>query len=122
MLVPLAPRLDGSLGRMVRAGASAETPLAVPEPFGLRASFVEIEGERLLVLSYPVPSARLPHSLTSAERDVALAMLGGRSNRAIARARGTAERTVANQVAAIYRKLGVRSRTELGRRLAGARP
>lgn len=103
---------------MVRAGASPEIALAVPEPVGLRASLVEIDGEGLLVLSYPVPSPRLPHSLTSAEREVALALLAGRSNRAIAQARGTAERTVANQVAAIYRKLGVRSRTELGRRLA----
>jgi hypothetical protein len=36
-----------------------------------------------------------------------------RTNRVIAQQRGTAERTVANQMQAIYRKLSVRSRVEL---------
>jgi DNA-binding NarL/FixJ family response regulator len=51
--------------------------------------------------------------LTAAENSVASAVLSGRSNRDIALARRTSLRTVANQVAALYRKLGVGSRAEL---------
>ena len=54
-----------------------------------------------------------PRSLTSAERQVVIGVLNGRSNAAIAAARHTSSRTVANQLAAIYRKLGVSSRWEL---------
>ncbi|MBI4950453.1 MAG: response regulator transcription factor [Myxococcales bacterium] len=45
----------------------------------------------------------------------------GRSNREIARARGGAERTVANQLAATFVKLGVGSRAELCARWYGTR-
>jgi DNA-binding NarL/FixJ family response regulator len=40
-------------------------------------------------------------------------LLEGKRNADIARERGTSVRTVANQVAAIFRKLKVRSRAEL---------
>ena len=43
-------------------------------------------------------------------------MLAGMSTTAIAAERGRAERTIANQIAAIYRKLGVGSRSELAAR------
>ncbi len=42
-----------------------------------------------------------------------LMRLRGASNQDIARTRGVSVRTVANQLAAVYRKLGVRSRAEL---------
>lgn len=48
-----------------------------------------------------------------AEREVALGLLRGRSNAEIARARGTSSRTVAKQVASLFRRLGVGSRAEL---------
>jgi DNA-binding NarL/FixJ family response regulator len=51
--------------------------------------------------------------LTDAERQVVTGVLNGRTNAAIALARRTSSRTVANQLAAIYRKLGVSSRWEL---------
>lgn len=51
--------------------------------------------------------------LTEAEAEVALAVARGLSNAAIARERGAAVRTVANQVAAIMKKLDVSSRVEL---------
>ncbi len=60
------------------------------------------------------------HCLTAAERSIAELVLGGHTNTAIARARGTSVRTVANQVTALYRKLGVASRRELRVRLRGA--
>lgn len=51
--------------------------------------------------------------LSPSEQAVARGIREGQSNQAIARARGTAERTVANQVQSIFRKLGVASRAEL---------
>lgn len=52
-------------------------------------------------------------ALSSAERAVVQALLRGHSDREIAIERGTSERTVANQLRSIFRKLGVASRAEL---------
>ena len=85
-----------------------------PVPRGLRASIVrDADGSDLLVLSQPLAAPLIPDALTAAERDVVRRLLAGRSNEAIAAARRTSVRTVANQVAAIFRKLGVASRSEL---------
>jgi DNA-binding CsgD family transcriptional regulator len=51
--------------------------------------------------------------LTSAEREVALLALAGKSNNEIAEARHCSVRTVANQLQSVFRKLGIRSRAEL---------
>ena len=51
-------------------------------------------------------------ALTDAERAVARLVAAGRTNQEIAELRGTALRTVANQVAALLRKLGLPSRTQ----------
>jgi DNA-binding NarL/FixJ family response regulator len=67
-------------------------------------------------LFVPLEAQAPDPSLTSAERQVVEHVLSGRSNAAIARARSTSSRTVANQLAAIYRKLGVSSRWELAAR------
>lgn len=56
--------------------------------------------------------------LTCAEREVALLVLDGLTNAEIGIQRKTSPRTVANQVAAVFRKLGVHGRLELIRRLA----
>jgi DNA-binding CsgD family transcriptional regulator len=61
-------------------------------------------------VSFPITGAA---QLTSAESDVVRRILAGHSNARIARDRGTSVRTVANQVASILRKLGVRSRFEV---------
>lgn len=52
-------------------------------------------------------------ALSSAERAVVQALLRGLSDREIAIERGTSERTVANQLRSIFKKLGVASRAEL---------
>lgn len=65
------------------------------------------------VLSVAVAPCRLPMALTAAEHAVAQLVLRGLSNSEIARRRHTSPRTVANQLAAIFRKLGVNSRAEL---------
>ena len=51
--------------------------------------------------------------LTGVERNICRQLLGGLSSEDIARERGRSVRTVENQVASIFRKLGVRSRREL---------
>ncbi len=65
------------------------------------------------VLSFSTEAGRVPDALTPAEREVLRALLSCRSNLQIARERGTSIRTVANQVQALFRKLGVGSRAEL---------
>jgi DNA-binding NarL/FixJ family response regulator len=71
-------------------------------------------------LFLPVESLGLDPRLTEAERQVVTGVLNGRTNAAIASARRTSCRTVANQLAAIYRKLGVSSRWELAARVGRA--
>lgn len=55
---------------------------------------------------------RLEDMLTSRQTEVLLEMCGGRSNREIADQLGMSENTVRVHVSAIFRLLGVRSRTE----------
>jgi DNA-binding CsgD family transcriptional regulator len=55
-----------------------------------------------------------PAQLTRGELEVARLAARGLSNTAIAEARGARPRTVANQLASIYRKLGISSRAQLG--------
>lgn len=69
-------------------------------------------GGSFAVASEPLPRAP-PPPLTTAERAVMALLLEGQSNAAIARRRGRAVRTIANQVASIFRKYGVGSRAEL---------
>jgi DNA-binding CsgD family transcriptional regulator len=55
--------------------------------------------------------------LTAAERRVAALVAAGRTNREVAAQLFLGERTVAGHLTRVYAKLGVRSRTELARRL-----
>lgn len=57
--------------------------------------------------------------LSEAETRILAELVTGRSNREIATRRGTSLRTVTNQVSAVFRKLGVRSRAEVALLLAG---
>jgi DNA-binding CsgD family transcriptional regulator len=64
-----------------------------------------------IVLEPPSPSVIA--ALTQAEQDVAARAARGESAAEIAQARGTSVHTVTNQLACIYRKLGVPGRPEL---------
>ena len=76
-------------------------------------------GESLYaVLSVPLVNRSAMSQLTPVEREVATLAAAGMSNAAIGRCRGTSERTVANQMASILRKLEVGSRYELAAHLA----
>ena len=75
------------------------------------------------VVLFVYPNEALPPvpELTAAEREVAALLLVGADDARIAVARSTSRRTAENQVASIYRKLGVRSRAELAVRLLAPR-
>ena len=68
-------------------------------------------------------SGRAParDELTPAERRVAGLVVQGHTNREVAAALFVTDRTVETHLSRIYRKLGVRSRTELARLYGGGR-
>jgi len=82
-------------------------------------SRLKVDGDDLLVLS--VRSDSQPHleELTKAERAVLQLVLQGYSNEVIARRRKVVERTVANQMQSLHKKLGVTSRAQLVALLSG---
>ena len=83
---------------------------------------IVVGGERLIVTSMPAGDGTgVLDALTPAERAVARDAIAGLSNAAIAKKRRRAPRTIANQLAAIYRKLGVGSRAALAALVLGER-
>jgi DNA-binding CsgD family transcriptional regulator len=86
---------------------------------GARVTKLALGTVRALLIDLPVDELRLPESLTESEREVVQLVAQGLSNEDIGKARGRSARTIANQLASVYRKLGVFSRTELLARLTG---
>jgi len=80
-----------------------------------RASAYESEFERYDIVSMARPDLSLPTVLSSAERAVTRQVVEGIPHTATAKIRGTSRRTIANQLSAIFRKLGVAGRFELMR-------
>jgi DNA-binding NarL/FixJ family response regulator len=78
---------------------------------------VDLSGARHLLIRLPVAAVPLA-LLTPAEQAVVEGALAGRSNAELALSRSTSTRTIANQLSAAYQKLGVRSRSELARKLS----
>jgi DNA-binding NarL/FixJ family response regulator len=74
--------------------------------------------DELVVFTWDVAEPP-PVKLTTAERAVLARVVRGESNEAIARARKTSVRTIANQVASLLRKTGAASRFDLIRRFGG---
>jgi DNA-binding NarL/FixJ family response regulator len=70
-------------------------------------------GDDFAVLEWPLAAACSHAGLTRAEQEILEGISAGLSNREIGRRRGTSERTVANQVAHLLRKLRAGSRHEL---------
>ncbi len=73
---------------------------------------IQFGDDEFAVISIEFDLSRRLADLTAAEHEVAERLLRGETNCEIARGRGTATRTVANQVAAIYEKFKVNSRAE----------
>ena len=84
-------------------------------PRGLAAYRFDLDGEEIVLFAWA--SETTDAVLSAAEEDVLRLLAAGLGNQAIAEARGTSVRTVANQVAALLRKLGAGSRFELISRL-----
>jgi DNA-binding CsgD family transcriptional regulator len=93
----------------------SETDEGAPRsaPPDLRVSELDVGDQEMVVFSFDATARRSEVPLTGAEREVLMLLLAGRSNREIARTRATSERTTANQIASIFRKLDVHSRAEL---------
>jgi len=94
-----------------RIGATDTAPLVGVQ----HALFEPLEG---VVPGVDLAIARLTPAtasagLSDAERAVVTGILGGKRIAAIARERGTSPRTVSNQIASVYKKLGVSSRREV---------
>jgi DNA-binding NarL/FixJ family response regulator len=89
----------------------AEPELCAPR--GLRKSALVHKGAHLLVLSFLRCDFEVPACLSDAERYVLGFLLSGEAMAKIAARRGTSLHTVCNQVASIYKKVGVGSRAEL---------
>jgi DNA-binding NarL/FixJ family response regulator len=70
------------------------------------------------VISIARPDLYLIGRLPGAELDIVKCLLEGHSHACIARRRGTSQRTIANQIASVFRRLNVSSRAELVHRLA----
>ncbi|HWZ90655.1 MAG TPA: helix-turn-helix transcriptional regulator [Polyangiaceae bacterium] len=76
---------------------------------------VELEygGARYQILSCVTPEQQFAHVLSPAERSVMRMRVQGHSHREIAARRRTSPRTVANQVAAVFQRLGISGRSDL---------
>lgn len=82
-------------------------------PEDLSCSLLEIGTSVVALLRFSNQRPRNAPVLTAAEEIVMQGIFEGKSNEAIARARGTSPRTIANQIASIFKKHGVSSRREL---------
>lgn len=98
-----------SLGISFASVSEALASAAVKSGFGSRAELVRMAATVLRPDAPPIDVARL----TPAEREVLQMLRDGRSNSAIAAARGTSAQTVANQVGSLLRKSGRGSRRAL---------
>jgi DNA-binding CsgD family transcriptional regulator len=106
-----------ALRRLGERRRAAEKLEAATEIFvNLGAPLWQARAERELRRASPRP--RRDRDLTSAERRVAALVAGGRTNREVAAQLFTTVGTVEVHLTRIYRKLGVRSRTELARQVA----
>lgn len=83
-----------------------------------RAELIRVMSQWAAAVAGASASPATERELTQAEREVAAHVLEGSSNRQIAEQRGVSERTVANQLASIYRKLELQDRHELVRWLS----
>lgn len=106
--------LGATLG--VGAGTVTGKPTATPAVIAQ----VGPNGPRLGIVTSVDGGASGLESLSQAELACAQLVVAGSSNLEIARTRGVSPRTVANQLASVYQKLGLGGRAELAARLGWA--
>ena len=86
----------------------------------VRARYLQHDGAAYIVLSYSLRAGAPFAGLTPSELGVVEAVLEGRSSREVAAQRRVSTRTIANQLAAVYGKLGVSGAAALIRLAHGA--
>src|SRR6478735_4113939 len=101
-------RLSQASVLLTMAACAAHRPQSSPT-LG-RLSRIEFNGEGFWVVSVVRPDLQFPVPLSEAEAAVVRELLAGRSHAQISNLRATSRRTVANQLAAVFRKLGVSAR------------
>ncbi len=87
--------------------------LEVADNGNARAAYFRIGDSDLVALSIPHGLPELPDFVTSKEREVLELLMRGHRQGDIAQARGVSERTVAKQVASLFRKFRVGCRLAL---------
>ncbi len=108
---------------LLRAGAAGVVPDTMAEPAMAGALCIVLGGEKfappemLVSLGAEAGDARLALRLSPREAEVAALLATGLSNKEIALRLGLREVTIKVYAAALFRKLGVRNRTEATRRL-----
>lgn len=108
-------RLSQASVLLTMAACAAHRPEC--SPTAGRLSRVEFNGEGYWVVSVARPDLDFPVPLSDAEAAVVRELVAGRSHAQISRLRATSRRTVANQLATVFRKLGVSGRGAVVHRL-----
>jgi DNA-binding NarL/FixJ family response regulator len=98
---------------MQKLGVSTRAELAAAYHLATLPEAALARDAELTVLSIPRRAREAESRLSPGERAIVEMIERGRSNADIAAARGTSTHTVANQIARLFRKLGVGSRAEL---------
>jgi DNA-binding CsgD family transcriptional regulator len=107
---------EGSAALLPGAAESDEIDVRVPPE--LCTASLPFQDDGWVVLSYSLHPACELERLTESEAVVALLAMSGLSNLQIAHVRSASQRTIANQLASVYRKLGGASRACLAAALA----
>jgi DNA-binding NarL/FixJ family response regulator len=114
---PVKRATGASAGEEIMGGRQRKHR-SVPIPEGLEGIRLDPPLEEFAVLWWPLEPPPALAKLPPGEAAVARLAASGFSNKEIALARKRSERTIANQLASIYRKLGVGSRANLTAYLA----
>src|SRR5258708_18947254 len=85
-------------GKRERKGAGPARTAPVAPPPGIEGERLDVEGTEWALLRFPLCAPSFPPTFSGAEREVALAVVEGRTYAEIAAARRTSVRTVANQI------------------------
>ncbi|HET7538812.1 MAG TPA: LuxR C-terminal-related transcriptional regulator [Polyangiaceae bacterium] len=102
---------------------AAAPPLLIMAAGAAYAGAAGTIGERWILAPHfelvraPRPELKFASAFSRAEFEVAQRLLEGNSYATIARSRSTSARTIANQVASVFRRLGISGRPELTQRL-----
>jgi DNA-binding CsgD family transcriptional regulator len=95
--------------------------VTIGAPAGLEVWTLEAGPDQFALLQWPCETTLPAERLSGAERQVLALLLDGCSNAEVAAIRNRSTRTIGNQVASMFRKLGVGSRSELFAALANGR-